>query len=74
MMMMKNKNGNKVLYQYEGTFGGVRVDSMGKFYAGFGTDDIREVPRTIKGEEKYINQNYCMTREQFNKLDRVYDD
>jgi len=69
--MRKNKNGNKVNYQYEGTFGGVRVDNKGKFYAGFGTEDIREVPRLEEQEESYIAANHCMTREQFNKLHKV---
>jgi len=67
--MLMNKNGNAVPYQ--GTFGGVRMDNEGKFYAGFGTEDIREVPCFALHEEEYILPKHCMTRFQFNKLKKV---
>jgi len=71
MKMIKNKNGNKVKYVYEGTFGGVRVDERGIFYAGFGTEDIRAVPALAEDEVHFIARDLCMSREQFNKLTKV---
>jgi len=70
-MTLKNKNGNKVNYQYGGTFGGVRVDNRGRFYAGFGTEDIRRVPALAEDEVHFIARDLCMNREQFNKLTKV---